>query len=142
MPVHDYSQARHSAIDDRRLNDYIRFCKVSKTSLPDLIGFDNAWNRQQERILKLEKDNAKLRSQCVAPEGPPEPPEPTERVYAYPDVSIKEMERVMVISALQRYSGNKTHTAIALGMTVKTLYNKISVYGITQNMFVEKEKHE
>jgi len=86
--------------------------------------------------------NPKLRSQCVAPEGPPEPPEPPERVYAYPDVSIKEMERVMVISALQRYSGNKTHTAIALGMTVKTLYNKISVYGITQNMFVEKEKHE
>jgi two-component system response regulator HydG len=49
---------------------------------------------------------------------------------APPAVSLKEMERETIIKTLQQTGGNRTKAAVLLGITRKTLQNKIKEYGI------------
>jgi transcriptional regulator with PAS, ATPase and Fis domain len=46
-----------------------------------------------------------------------------------PTVSLYNLERGFIIKALNHFSGNKTQAANALGITIKTLYNKLHEYG-------------
>jgi DNA-binding NtrC family response regulator len=50
------------------------------------------------------------------------------------DLTLAELERRHIIRSLKRHRGNKVRTARALGINVKTLYNKIRAYEITQYM--------
>ncbi len=47
-----------------------------------------------------------------------------------PEVSLHEIEKRYITKALNYYDGNKTKASKALGVTVKTLYNKLHQYGI------------
>jgi DNA-binding NtrC family response regulator len=42
---------------------------------------------------------------------------------------MDEVERRHIMQALAHYEGNKSKTAASLGITVKTLYNKLERYG-------------
>lgn len=42
--------------------------------------------------------------------------------------TIEEMERVMIRQALAQHSGNRTHAANSLGISVRTLRNKLRLY--------------
>jgi len=42
--------------------------------------------------------------------------------------SIKEMEKEIILSALDAHGGNRTHTAKALGMSLRTLRHKLKIY--------------
>ena len=59
--------------------------------------------------------------------------DPTTKVgaeeYYDPTVTLHEVERRQIIKALMYFEGNKIQTAKALGITVKTLYNKLHAYG-------------
>lgn len=44
-------------------------------------------------------------------------------------VTLAELERKHISTALERFGGNKTQAANALGITIKTLYNKLHQYG-------------
>lgn len=46
-----------------------------------------------------------------------------------PSLTLHELERRYIIKALNHYNGNKTQAANALGITIKTLYNKLHEYG-------------
>ena len=46
-----------------------------------------------------------------------------------PSVPLHELERKYIIRALDHFEGNKTQAANALGITIKTLYNKLHEYG-------------
>jgi transcriptional regulator with PAS, ATPase and Fis domain len=46
-----------------------------------------------------------------------------------PAVTLQELERRYIIRALNHFDGNKTKAANALGITIKTLYNKLHEYG-------------
>ncbi|WP_069296061.1 sigma-54 interaction domain-containing protein [Methylophaga muralis] len=46
-----------------------------------------------------------------------------------PGTSIKEAEKSLIISTLNACQQNKTQAAKQLGITVKTLYNKLELYG-------------
>ncbi|MBX9767530.1 MAG: sigma 54-interacting transcriptional regulator, partial [Bdellovibrionales bacterium] len=46
-----------------------------------------------------------------------------------PSLTIHEVERRYILKALQHFQGNKTKAAQALGITIKTLYNKLHEYG-------------
>ncbi|MFZ5557998.1 MAG: sigma-54 interaction domain-containing protein [Pseudomonadota bacterium] len=44
------------------------------------------------------------------------------------DMPLAEMERLMIFAALERHNGNKSKAAQALGVSVKTLYNRLNAY--------------
>lgn len=46
-----------------------------------------------------------------------------------PTLTIHELEKRYIIKALNYFEGNKTQAANALGITIKTLYNKLHEYG-------------
>ena len=44
--------------------------------------------------------------------------------------TLKENERVLIAAALARWEGNRTRAAAELGITRRTLFNKLRQYGI------------
>ena len=55
-----------------------------------------------------------------------------------PSVSLHDLEKNYVLKALSHFSGNKTRTARALGITIKTLYNKLHEYDEFKNFATQK----
>ncbi|MFQ5705934.1 MAG: sigma-54-dependent transcriptional regulator [bacterium] len=53
-----------------------------------------------------------------------------ERLGCNEDLSLEEMEKRLIAATLQRYRFHKTRTAEILGVTLKTLRNKILQYGL------------
>ena len=49
-------------------------------------------------------------------------------VQSGPLTSIAEMEKMMILKALQEYEGNRTRAAEALGISIRTLRNKLRDY--------------
>ena len=56
-------------------------------------------------------------------------------VYEFVEMPLGELEKFHICRTLDHLDGNKTKTAKVLGITVKTLYNKLHSYG----MIAEKE---
>ena len=53
-----------------------------------------------------------------------------------PALGLGELERRWILKALTYFDGNKTQAAQALGITIKTLYNKLHEYGEFKNFAV------
>lgn len=47
-----------------------------------------------------------------------------------PGMTLEDIEKRTILEALRFYRGNKTQTASALGITAKTLYNKLETYEV------------
>ena len=47
---------------------------------------------------------------------------------AFSSVSLKEIEKETIFHALDRTNGNRTHAAEILGISVRTLRNKLNEY--------------
>lgn len=45
-----------------------------------------------------------------------------------PGVSLEQIEKQVILKAFQHYRGNKTQTAIGLGISIRTLDNKLEIY--------------
>jgi hypothetical protein len=45
-----------------------------------------------------------------------------------PGLSLAEIEKMVIQKALRFYQGNKEQTARALGVSTKTIYNKVEFY--------------
>jgi len=57
-------------------------------------------------------------------------PEQKDQTGEYdPAMTLAELEKRFILKALQYFEGNKTQAANALGITIKTLYNKLHEYG-------------
>ena len=59
-----------------------------------------------------------------------------------PSLTIHEVERRYILKALQHFQGNKTKAAQALGITIKTLYNKLHEYGEFEKYAVHSKLRE
>lgn len=55
---------------------------------------------------------------------------PKVKVLYDPDVTLSELQQAYTLLAMDYFDGDKTQTACALGITVKTLYNRLDEYGI------------
>ncbi len=63
------------------------------------------------------------------PEGIRTPVKKEDTMAFNPEMKLHDLERLYIISALGFYGGNKTQAAQGLGITIKTLYNKLHEYG-------------
>jgi len=63
--------------------------------------------------------------QIIEEEGPAED--------LWQEMTLELLEKKHIIRTLEHLSGNKTKTAKTLGITVKTLYNKLHSYGMIQS---------
>jgi two-component system response regulator HydG len=57
------------------------------------------------------------------------------------DMSLEEVEKNHILRTLAYNHGNKTKTAQSLGITIKTLYNKLHRYGILPTKSEEQSAH-
>lgn len=58
--------------------------------------------------------------------------EKTEPKASYQETTLFELEKSHIVDTLDHLNGNKTRAAKALGITVKTLYNKLHSYGMIE----------
>lgn len=58
--------------------------------------------------------------------------EKVEAPVKYSELTLFDLEKKHIIDTLDHLSGNKTRAAKALGITVKTLYNKLHSYGLIE----------
>lgn len=56
-----------------------------------------------------------------------------------PTLTIYELEKRYILKALGHFGGNKTQAAQNLGITIKTLYNKLHEYGEFENFAVHSK---
>ncbi len=63
-----------------------------------------------------------------APEIPASSLAPNQIVPLLIGSTVGEIERELVLQTLARYDGNRTHAARVLGVSVRTLRNKIRLY--------------
>ena len=47
-----------------------------------------------------------------------------------PGIPLKEAEKILILATLESNNGNKTHAAEQLGISIKTLYNKLEQYNV------------
>lgn len=62
-----------------------------------------------------------------------------------PGRTLEEMEKEVILTAMRFYHGNKTHTASALGIAIRTLDNKLAKYRgepVNEETSVEVEAKE
>ena len=67
-------------------------------------------------------------STISAPEIPAPSPAPSEIVPLLIGSTVEEIERELVLQTLARCDGNRTRAARVLGVSVRTLRNKIRLY--------------
>jgi len=58
--------------------------------------------------------------------------EKVEAVIEYKEFTLFDLEKKHIVDTLDHLNGNKTRAAKALGITVKTLYNKLHSYGMIE----------
>lgn len=60
--------------------------------------------------------------------------DPVEQPQAF--LTLAQLERMYILNALKVTNGNKTKASQILGITIKTLYNKLHQYGEFENYAV------
>jgi hypothetical protein len=50
------------------------------------------------------------------------------QIHWQPGITLEEIEKQVILAALRFYSQNRTHAASALGISVRTIQNKIAKY--------------
>jgi DNA-binding NtrC family response regulator len=81
-----------------------------------------------ERAYILADRIVELTPVAVGARGPLRLAKGPARAPIEPGANLKQAERSLIEATLLHYDGNKTQTAVALGCSLKTLYNKLNGY--------------
>lgn len=128
--VHHFLTAPHQGLPSRSIED---------SAMASMVGYDWPGNIRElqnvcERLRILSDGNIILYSDI--PEHIRAPKQKFDGVGYDPSMTIGELEKRYILKALSHFGGNKTQAANALGITIKTLYNKLHEYGEFENFAV------
>ncbi len=76
-----------------------------------------------ERSLLLARDGVSRAADLAIEASPAAPGE-----FAWDGSPLEAIEREVILAALRRHFGNRTHAAAALGVSVRTIRNKLRAY--------------
>jgi DNA-binding NtrC family response regulator len=62
------------------------------------------------------------------------------QLHYLPSVSLEELEKQYILKAFEYHGNNKTLVAAYLGITIKTLFNKLYKYGVFENYRLHSSK--
>lgn len=57
-----------------------------------------------------------------------------------PNMTLYDLEKAYILEALEYYEGNRTQAAAALGITIKTLYNKMHEFELFEKFSVKDSR--
>jgi transcriptional regulator with PAS, ATPase and Fis domain len=100
----------------RELENVIERAVITATS-PTIVGKDIAVER---RSISIGDEQALVAEQNATAAMPAAPWSPGQ--------TLNDIERTVILDALEYHKGNRTHTARALGISIRTLRNKLSDY--------------
>ena len=85
-----------------------------------------------ERTVLVTSGNTISKSDLTMFEDSTAPEELTENLQPRAGTSMKEMEKSLIIKTLNEVNGNRTHAAKMLGISIRTLRNKINEYRLRE----------
>jgi len=115
---HNGFMSRVKSIDDEALNVMMKY---------DWPGNIRELQNACERLQVLSEGHIIMLNDL--PESIRNPEIKDETLAFDPLIPLYELEKRYIIKALAHYGGNKTQAAQGLGITIKTLYNKLHEYG-------------
>ncbi len=133
---------RERADDIAPLSDYFleKHCHLNnvplKTITPDAISYlkTKGWPgniREFENLIErctLLVDSEKISASDLEFISGPKDHSPADNGFNQSIIPLKEMEKKMIMKALDDHKGNRTHAAKILGISVRTLRNKLHEY--------------
>jgi len=125
-PLAEFFLKKHCTLNNRDLK------KLSSDAEAFLKG--RAWPgnvRELENLIEratLLIDSDVINSRDLESISNPDAQGGTEALNDYNLIPLREMERMMIMKALDSHRGNRTHAAGALGISVRTLRNKLHEY--------------
>ncbi len=121
---HFLSQSTHAYLNRGRA--------ISDDAMKSLLSYEWPGNIRELQNL-CERLQILCEGHTIMPSDLPEQirnPEPTQNSLEYdPSTTLYELEKRYILKALGHFGGNKTQAANSLGITIKTLYNKLHEYG-------------
>ena len=116
--------------------------KISEESMKFMVGYDWPGNiRELQNV--CERMQILAEGHTIMPGDLPDNVRtPGQKVVVDdydPSLTVHEVERRYILKALAHFEGNKTKAAQALGITIKTLYNKLHEYGEFERFAVHKK---
>jgi len=106
--------------------------KISPEAMKILTAYSWPGNvRELENVIlrAVTLSNSKLLSPCDL-RLIEEAASPREKLEAPPDITVDEMEKSLILKTLRETNGNRTHAARKLGISVRTLRNKLRDYRV------------
>jgi transcriptional regulator with PAS, ATPase and Fis domain len=92
-----------------------------------------------ERAVILCGENGVLEPETLGLNRPSTPAPPQESLTVSEDIALAELEKRHILSVLDRCKGNRTHAARILGVSIRTLRNKLHEYNGTEPGLDENE---
>ncbi len=101
---------------------------ISKSALRKLGEYSWPGNVRQLRNV-IHRACVLANSSLITPDELPEFEQPVDKIPAWlMDLTLEDVERNLILANLKRFSNNKTQTARHLGVTARTLSNKMKLY--------------
>ena len=99
-------------------------------SAPERVHEEGGWEKRTDAPTKVQEDSASTTSAFLIGTDPPPNAQPGRALSGSLEASRKDAEKQAILTALALARGNRVKTAASLGISRRTLYNKLAEHGL------------